>query len=695
MNFTVFSFPLIISFWALLFTFIAAYRLFQVPIDVIFSPFVDAIKKGAFHFLKKQSLYISGFVGGFILLLSIALSQGYDSDIWYGVWLSVSFLCGILTSGLAGVVSMIISTRANVIALQRLQSHGTHAGFLSSFHSAAIMGFFVASLALLGVIMVFLLFWHVFGIDDIHLVLSLLVGFGLGASALALFARIGGGIYTKASDIASDLVGKIEMGLAEDDVQNPATIANNVGDNVGDIAGMGADLFESYVGSLISALILGYMQFKTDALFFVFVFAACGIIASAIGLFFVRIGRFGTIHTAMKNGLWISSLSVVLFGYFLSEYFFSGKTPITEISDASFSVFMSLSLGVLVGVLMDVVTEYYTSERFAPVKELAENSRTGAVMNILSGLIVGFRSTFVPLVLIALAILFSYAFAGLFGIAVAALGMLSTLGITFAIGAYGPVVDNAKGIAQMAKLEESLLQKTDVLDMVGNTSAAMGKGFAIGSTALTALALFAAYSLSADIFELDILDSRVLIGLFLGCMIPFLFSAFTLTSVRTVALQLMDVIRSQCTSQSYIQKGINDAHSQACLDQATTSSLHNMMLPSLFACFMPLVTGFLFGSIVLGGLLVGSLISGVLMAFFMTHAGGAWDNAKKYITASLPEEPTSKIYKASMLGDAIGDPLKDVSGPSLNILIKVMMVLSLLFGTVFSANGVLGILLSS
>lgn len=687
------SVTFLVSFFALLLAGIFCFFVLRRSVDSVIESFALKIEKGAFLFLKKEYIIVSIVMIFLVLLLSLSLDDASTPHLWEGVWFSVSFIFGILASGLTGFVSMFVSTKANVRALQEIKDHGLHAGFVFAFRSAAVMGLSVAGIGLLGIAFSFFFFHTLFEIDNIPFVLNLLVGFGFGASSLALFARIGGGIYTKASDIASDLVGKIEYKIPEDDIRNPASIANNVGDNVGDIAGMGADLFESYVGSIISALILGYMQFKMDAIFFVFLLSSAGILASIIGIFFVKIGRFGSIHTALKNGLWVASLFVLLSAYFLCEYFFSGNPAITAFADSSLSVFIALSSGIFVAILMDVVTEYYTSDRFAPVQRLADDSRTGAVMNIFSGLALGYRSTVLPIVLISVAILFSYIFAGLFGIAIAALGMLSTLGISFAIGAYGPIVDNAKGIAEMAQLDVSVRSKTDVLDMVGNTAAAMGKGFAIGSTALTALALFAAYSLAANLTSLDILDPRVMIGLFLGAMIPYWFSALTLSAVKTSVLLVMADIRRQFTEKKEILSGKEACDFDACMRISTDSSLKEMLFPTISACVIPLFVGFVLGSTVLGGLLVGTLISSVLMAFFMTHAGGAWDNAKKYITNTLPEEEGSKIYKAAILGDAIGDPLKDTSGPALNILVKVMMIIALIFASLFSPDGLWGMIL--
>ena len=625
------------------------------------------IADGAKAFLFSEYKILVIFVIVLCVLIGLFISP----------YTAVCFVIGALFSVCAGYLGMNIATKANVRTANAAKTGGMNKALSVAFSGGSVMGMCVVGLGLLGCALI-----YIFTKD-----VEILTGFSLGASSIALFARVGGGIYTKAADVGADLVGKVEAGIPEDDPRNPAVIADNVGDNVGDVAGMGADLFESYVGALVSALTLGISVkgcFDGAGAIYPLVLAACGIFASIIATFFVRGGEKSNPHTALKIGSYVSAVLVAAASFALGKLFFDGYRQA-----------VAIVTGLIVGLIIGIVTEIYTSGDYKYVKRIAKQSETGSATTVISGMAVGMRSSVVPIILIGVGIFVSYKVCGLFGIALAAVGMLSTTGITVAVDAYGPIADNAGGIAEMSGLDESVRKITDKLDAVGNTTAAMGKGFAIGSAALTALALFFSYSQAVGInFNevtgeggLSILNFRVTIGLLVGGMLPFIFSALTMDSVSKAANKMIEEVRRQFKTIPGIMEGKGKPDYKSCVSISTIAALKEMLVPGIMAVAVPLVMGIVLGKEALGGMLAGALVTGVLLAIFMSNAGGAWDNAKKYIEDGHNGGKGSEAHKAAVVGDTVGDPCKDTSGPSINILIKLMTVVSLVFAPIFLKIG--------
>ena len=665
------------------------------------------IAEGAMAFLRAEYRVLSVFVILVATLLGIANYNSNDSS----AFIALSFLVGALASGLAGFLGMKVATKSNNrttnAARQNLES-----ALKIAFSGGSVMGMSVVGLGILGLGFLFMLYTNIYGSDstNIKMVLNILSGFSLGASSIALFARVGGGIYTKAADVGADLVGKVEAGIPEDHPLNPATIADNVGDNVGDVAGMGADLFESYIGSIIGSMVLGSSilvmgQYDVNFILLPLMIAASGVIVSIIGTFMVSVKEGGDPQKALNRGEFGSAAIMVAVIYFLIQTYLPDTFVQNQEIFTSNGVFFATVIGLLAGLGIGLITEHYTGTGTRPVNSIAKQSMTGAATNIIAGLGVGMQSTALPILIISSSIIGAYYFSGLYGIAMAALGMLANTGIQLAVDAYGPISDNAGGIAEMAELPKEVRERTDKLDAVGNTTAAIGKGFAIGSAALTALALFAAFMVQSGIKSINIADPWVMAGLFVGGMLPFLFSSMAMGAVGRAAMSMIEEVRRQFrdipelkkalelmnlknesewsdTDKATYEEALSKAEHGRCVEISTQSAIKEMILPGLLAVSSPVLVGFVFGPETLGGLLAGVTVSGVLMAIFQSNSGGAWDNAKKMIEEGVTFDNVhigkgSEAHKASVVGDTVGDPFKDTSGPSLNILIKLMSVVSL------------------
>ena len=647
----------------------------------------NLIQQGANAFLRREYMTLLPFALVVTVVLAVLDYTLFTHNLPVPAT-AISYVVGTICSGLAGIVGMNIAVRANVRTAAAAQ-RGLNPALRVAFSSGSVMGVTVVGVGLLGVTILYLVFQNI----------SAVAGFGFGASSIALFARVGGGIFTKAADVGSDLVGKVEAGIPEDDPRNPGVIADNVGDNVGDVAGMGADLFESYVGSIISAVALSASavalavgatggSYTDPQAVFPMLLAGAGIVAAIIGTFVVRSGEqadFEKLLWALRYGIFTAGGLLIIFAAIL-----------TITMTGQWSWFGCVVAGLVAGTIIGLATEYYTSYSYTPTKRVSESSQTGAATVIISGIATGMLSTLIPVACVSVAILLAYWFAGFYGVALAGVGLLSTLGITLATDAYGPVADNAGGIAEQAQLDPEVRERTDALDALGNTTAATGKGFAIGSAALTALALLAAYSVSAKLITLgedgrlaagsagiNLLQPQILVGLVIGAMLPFLFSALTMQAVGRAAQGIVDEVRRQFREIPGLMEGTGQPDSARCVDISTRSALREMILPGVMAVVAPIATGFILGEAALGGLLIGSVSAGFMLAIMMASAGGTWDNAKKYVELGNFGGKGSEAHKAAVEGDVVGDPFKDTSGPSLNILLKLMAIVSLVFAPVF------------
>jgi K(+)-stimulated pyrophosphate-energized sodium pump len=650
----------------------------------------DAIAEGAMAFLGREYRVLGLFMAIFAVVVFLTVDHGGHT--------ALAFVCGAATSVVAGYVGMKIATKGNVrtasaarVSLQK--------AFSVAFESGAVMGFGLTGLAVVGLILVWL------GIDAVlpgvsrEIQMEILSGFGLGGSAVALFGRVGGGIYTKAADVGADLVGKVEAGIPEDDPRNPAVIADNVGDNVGDIAGMGADLFGSVAESTCAALVIGAAGYgvtggnNLNILLFPMLVNGVGIVASILALPFIRATQEDKVEAALKNALIISTVIMLAALYPITMWAFGGTTfAVSGVTVTGTGVFVALAAGLVAGLLIGLVTEFYTSHRYKPVREVADASKTGSATNIIYGLALGYNSAVLPMLLIAISVVIGYVFAGMYGIALTAIGMLGTIAVGLTIDAYGPTSDNAGGIAEMAEMGKDIRKRTDALDAAGNTTAAIGKGFAIGSAALTSLALTSAFITRAEHslgkqLSLELTNPHVLAGLLVGAALPFAFSAMTMKSVGKAAFAMIEEVRRQFRTIPGLMEGKAKADYAKCVDISTQASIREMIAPGLLVIISPLAVGFLFGVQMLAGLLIGSLIVGVMLAISMANSGGAWDNAKKYIETGVLGGKGSDTHKAAVVGDTVGDPFKDTSGPALNILIKLMAIISLVFAAAFATKG--------
>lgn len=647
----------------------------------------SAISQGAMAFLTQQYRYLAVFMLAFAFVITLLINDPRTPDVNEGFYTAIAFVFGSLISIISGFIGMKIATTGNVRTATSAKSSIKKA-FRVALDSGAVMGFGLVGLATLGLILVYLGLDSVLDVET-EILMEVMAGFGLGGSSIALFARVGGGIFTKAADVGADLVGKVEQGIPEDDPRNPAVIADNVGDNVGDVAGMGADLFGSCAESTCAALVIGAVAFAHDlnALLYPILISAIGILMSFATMFTVKVQEESDVAPALKRMLIVSTILSVVAMFFITLWAIPSSFVIGGETYSNFGVFWCYFAGAIAGLVVGLLTEYYTSHDYQPVREVARASETGAATNIIFGLALGYHSAVGPTLAIAVSIFVPFTLAGMYGVAIAAIGMLSTLVVGLTIDAYGPVADNGGGIAEMTGLGENVRERTDVLDAAGNTTAAVGKGFAIGSAILTALALFAAFLTRADHLQpelelmssINLLDPLVLTGLFIGAVLPFLFSAMTMKSVGNAAFDMIEEVRRQFKTIPGLMEGTSEPNYRECVQISTKAALREMIPPGLLIIITPLAIGFLFGIPALAGVLAGSLVAGGVLAIASANSGGAWDNAKKYIEAGNLGGKGTDTHKAAVVGDTVGDPFKDTSGPSLNVLIKLSAILSLVF----------------
>jgi len=664
-----------------------------------------AIAAGAMAFLKQEYKFMAIFMVLFGIVIALLIDDHHTENVNEGIYTAVAFIFGAIISIASGFIGMKIATAGNVRTTVSA-NQSLSGAFNLALHSGAVMGFALVSLASLGLLLIYLGLKYVMPADlPPHILMEVIAGFGLGGSSIALFARVGGGIFTKAADVGADLVGKVEAGIPEDDPRNPAVIADNVGDNVGDVAGMGADLFGSCAESTCAAMVISAIAFggNVDALLYPIVISAIGIPVSLITILLVRVNTEAQVGPALKRMLIISSVIMAAVMYFVTDMLVPAEFVINSVGYTSLGVYLCFLTGLIAGLVVGLLTEYYTSDTYSPVREVAESCQTGTATNIIFGLALGYKSAVGPYLAIGLAIYIPWMLAGMYGVAIASLGMLGTLVIALTIDAYGPVADNAGGIAEMAGMPEHVRERTDVLDSAGNTTAAIGKGFAIGAAILTSLALFAAFLTRADLLlkeqdptsdllgSINLLDPMVFSGLFIGAVLPALFMAMTMKSVGSAAFKMIEEVRRQFRDIPGIMEGTGEPDYAQCVAISTKAAIREMVAPGILIMGAPLVTGFLFGIQATAGLLAGSLVAGGVFAISASNSGGAWDNAKKYIEAGNLGGKGTDNHKAAVVGDTVGDPLKDTSGPSLNILIKLSAILSLVFVPFFVQYG--GILL--